>query len=154
MERKTVSRHFPAAFIFMIQDTQSEAEKNKSDVHQNQRENLSLLVTLVASELKSIRAGHRVVSEAICETPVLVFTRTADLMEVATHENVSKVHAYTMAKGIKDGYPDRPFSFIIAGFSKVSINLPKTRQFLKSRTRRRTQDTLLACITRTAMEPR
>lgn len=77
----------------MVHEARNETEKNKSETHQEVEEALAQLVTPTRYKRKYITAVLQIFLKGMCETPFLVSTQVAGLIEVITHGNNAKNHA-------------------------------------------------------------
>lgn len=74
-------------------------------------------------------AARQIVLNAICETPVVVSTKAAGLIEVSPNEDVAETHTAIIARTNTNMFPGCPFNVNIAVFSKVDVYLPDHRNF-------------------------
>lgn len=111
-ERKIVPYHYPPVPKLIVYKARSEPEIEKLDSHQNVESDLALLVTASGGEPKYITVVRQVVLRAVCETPVIVSTQVACILEVILHRSVANNHLRKMAKGIMYIYrPPSPFLY-------------------------------------------
>lgn len=109
----------------MLQEVRSEAESIVSAIRPIHNQDPVLLVAPVSSEHKYIKAARQVVVKVMRETPVLLYTQAASLVEIILNENVTSNHACMAPKRNMHAYPDRPFYLTVASFRKTNVYLPK-----------------------------
>lgn len=92
-KRKTVSHHFLSVPIVMVYEARSTAENVKSNNFKENEKDLEVFVARTLSDHKNITVARQVVLNAMCETPVLVSTKVATLIQRVLHEILAKNHA-------------------------------------------------------------
>lgn len=74
-----------------------------------------------------ITVDRQVILRGMYETPVIVCTQVADLIEVLSKENIAKIQAWMDVRRITDVYRDYRLYITAANFSRVNMNLPKSQ---------------------------
>lgn len=99
--RTTDPHHTPPVLIWMVHKARSAAKKAEDlDTRRKFQEDLALFVTVTWCNDRNKMGAWRVMLKSICETPVLVSTKTAGLLQVATRESFAETHACMTAKCI------------------------------------------------------
>lgn len=107
--RTIVAQHPPQVQILIVHEVKTEAEKDTSNIRQNNYHDQALLVMPTSSEPGYIKITRQEFLRVMHETPVLDSTQAAILIEVNHHEKVDRSHACVTAKVIKDVYQGRLF---------------------------------------------
>lgn len=87
VERKNVPQQSPPLPILMVQEGETDTNKNNTETRQGNEQKLALLVTPNICERKSIAVVRKVVLRATSETTVLVSTQAAGIMDVILCSN-------------------------------------------------------------------
>lgn len=120
-----VPHHYTKACILIINETRISAEKNKSHKRQNFEEDVALFVTPAWGDHKNIAVSGQIVLKAMCETPVLVFTKSVSIIEANICQNVARNPTCLRAKGIMSVYQCCPFHITIAKIGKIDVHISK-----------------------------
>lgn len=125
---KTVPHHSRPAPNLKALKAERGAKKKVLDIRRLKDLNPVLLVAPISSEPKYSTVARQVVCEAMCETPVLVFSHTVELLELFQYESVAKYHACMTAERITNVHSDHLFYITVGNFGKVDVYLPKQQK--------------------------
>lgn len=124
-KEKIVPNHTLPVPTVMVQEAESEAEKDMSDIHQFIHQNQTLFVTPIRGKVKYITVARKLFFKAMCETPASASTQAAGPLNIISHENVSKNNACMPAREFMDAYAAHPFYPTVSSFGKADVHLPK-----------------------------
>lgn len=93
-ERKIVQHHSRPVFIWMVPETCTVAEMDRSNDCQGIEEDLALPANPTLGDAKNITVARQVVVEKMGETALLVSRKAVSLIEVTLHGKLARNNAF------------------------------------------------------------